>query len=118
MTTNLRLTQIATLGAIAALLVCSAAYASQFIGTGRVLPFATDRWDVWTSPGHSQIVVDGDGDTDLDCYVYDRAGRLLGGDDDGTDYCVVSFRRPPSGNVILDIENRGRVYNAYSIIAE
>ena len=118
MTTNLRLMQIAATGAMVALLAGSAAYASQFIGSGRVLPFATDRWNVWTSPGHSQVVVDGDGDTDLDCYVYDRAGRLLGGDDDGTDYCVVTFRRPASGNVVLDIENRGRVYNAYSITVE
>lgn len=115
MTANLRPTRLATVGAIVVLLVCSAAYASQFIGTGRVLPFATDRWDVWTSPGHSQIVVDGDGDTDLDCYVYDRAGRLLGADNDGTDYCVVRFRRPATGNVVLDVENLGRVYNAYAV---
>src|SRR4051794_19498270 len=114
MTTNLRLTRIPMMITLAVLLACSAAYAAQFIGTGRVLPFATDRWDVWTSPGHSQIVVDGDGDTDLDCYVYDRAGRLLGADNDGTDYCVVSFRRPASGNVVLDVENLGRVYNAYA----
>lgn len=118
MTANLRLTRIATAGAIVALVICSVAYAGQFIGSGRVLPYATDRWDVWTSPGHDRLVVDGDGDTDLDCYVYDRAGRFLGGDDDGSDYCVVDFRRPASGNVVLDITNRGGVYNAYVVRVE
>jgi hypothetical protein len=111
--------QIATLGVVVALFVSSGAYAAaQFVASGRVLPFGTDRWNVWTTPGQTRIVVDGDGDTDLDCFVHDLTGRLLGFDDDRTDYCVVTFRRPPSGNVVLEIENLGNVYNEYSVRVE
>jgi hypothetical protein len=89
--------------------------AAQFITTDRVLAFDTDIWTLWAPSGSSRVVVDGDGDTDLDCFVYDRFGRLLGLDDDGTDYCIVDFRQPTSGNVRVEIRNLGDVYNRYTL---
>jgi hypothetical protein len=88
---------------------------AQFITRDRVLAFDTDVWTLWAPAGSSRVEVDGDGDTDLDCFVYDRFGRLLGYDDDLTDFCIVSFRQGTSGNVRLEIKNLGGVYNEYEL---
>lgn len=81
----------------------------------RVEAFDTDIWTIWTTSGSNQVVVDGDGDTDLDCYVYDLSGQLLGKDDDATDYCIVDFYRRRSGNVKVHIVNLGTVWNRYEL---
>ena len=108
--------RLVTAAALMAVLFGSAGYvAAQFIRTSQVLAFDTDSWTVWAPAGQSQVVVDGDGDTDLDCYVYNRFGRLIGADDDNTDYCIVSFRQSTSGNVRVEIRNLGEVYNTYTI---
>jgi hypothetical protein len=90
---------------------------AQFIGKDRVLAFDTDRWTVWAPAGQSQIVVGGDedGDSDLACFDYDRYGRLLGMDNDDTDYCVVDFRRRASGNIRVEIWNLGNVHKKLSL---
>jgi hypothetical protein len=89
--------------------------ASAFNRVSRVEAFDTDIWTVWVSGGDRRVVVEGDGDTDLDCYVYDMAGRLLGKDDDRTDYCIVDIWRANSGNVKVHIANLGDVYNRYEL---
>ena len=55
----------------------------------------------------------GDGDTDLDCYVYDANGNLIDSDTDATDYCVLRWRPAWLGTFRLEIRNLGPVYNAY-----
>ena len=104
----------------AALLIVGAAAPAlaQYFGTGRVLAFATDSWRVWASRGQTQVVVNGDGDTDLDCWVYDRFGNLLGRDTDGTDLCIIDFRNPSSGNLTILIRNLGAVYNNYELTVD
>ena len=93
--TNTLVRRIVVLACAVLLVVGAAAPAlAQYLGRGRVLAFETDTWRVWTSAGRTQVVVDGDGDTDLDCWVYDRFGNLLGRDTDGTDLCIVNFRNP------------------------
>jgi hypothetical protein len=87
--------------------------ASQFSQVSRVEAFDTDTWTLWASAGSRRIVVDGDGDTDLDCYVYDLSGRLLAKDDDGTDYCILDFYRRRGGDVEVRIVNLGSVWNRY-----
>ena len=72
--------------AVAVVLGVAGFAAAQFVRTSRVEANDTDRWTVRAPSGSSRVVVDGDGDTDLDCFVYDRNGRLLGKDDDYTDY--------------------------------
>jgi hypothetical protein len=61
------------------------------------------------------ITVIGDGDTDLDLYVYDENGNLIEHDADYTDDCVVTFTPKWTGNFKIKIVNRGRVYNSYVI---
>ena len=59
------------------------------------------------------VVVSGDGDTDLDLYVFDENGTLVASDDDGTDECRVSFIPRRTGRFTIVVVNRGNVYNRY-----
>jgi len=61
------------------------------------------------------VVVTGDGDTDLDLYVYDENGNLIAKDEDYSDDCVVNFMPRWTGLYIIKIVNRGNVYNRYAI---
>lgn len=65
-----------------------------------------------------RIVVRGDGDTDLDLYVYDASGNLLAWDNDGTDLCIVRFTPSNAGEYILRVVNLGWVYNEYLLTVE
>ena len=58
----------------------------------------------------------GDGDTDLDLYVYDSNGNLIVKDNDYTDDCYVRWYRKWTGRFIVKIVNRGPVYNRYVIV--
>ena len=59
------------------------------------------------------VTVIGDGDTDLDLYVYDENGNLIDKDVDYSDDCVVSFVPKWTGVFTIKIMNRGNVYNNY-----
>jgi hypothetical protein len=59
--------------------------------------------------------VDGDGDTDLDCRVYDNQGTLVASDLDGTDYCVLRWLQWVRGPVRLEVVNLGYVSNYIEI---
>jgi hypothetical protein len=91
---------------------------AQFFRTSRVLAFDTDTWRVWAASGPTRVMVDGDGDTDLDCWVYDRFGNLLGRDTDTTDLCIIRFHNPTSGNLRIVIRNLGSVYNEYELTVD
>lgn len=82
----------------------------------RVEGYDTDWYEVTLRGGElTTIVVDGDGDTDLDLFVYNQAGRLVAIDNDELDYCVVSFRPPFTGKYRIEVRNLGSVFNRYSI---
>ena len=63
----------------------------------------------------ASVLVLGDGDTDLDVYVYDAAGKPVAVDDDYTDACFVEWKPRWTGTFTIKVVNRGRVYNDYSI---
>ena len=63
----------------------------------------------------AEILVSGDGDTDLDLYVYDENGNLIASDTDYTDDCYVRFVPRWTGTFAVKIVNRGPVYNNYVI---
>ena len=63
----------------------------------------------------ANVMVIGDGDTDLDLYVYDNNGSLIVKDDDYTDECVCTWIPPRTGSYRIMIVNRGKVYNRYII---
>ena len=84
--------------------------------TTRVNARATDVYTIsfrgWET---ARITVAGDGDTDLDLYVYDEFGNLIAKDDDNTDYCVVSWTPRFTGPFTVRVVNRGGVYNQYRL---
>jgi riboflavin biosynthesis pyrimidine reductase len=82
----------------------------------RVLAYDTDVYEIrFTGRQPARIVVDGDGDTDLDCRVFDQAGRLVDADTDFTDYCVLEWVPSRTQRFQLKIQNLGDVYNVYTL---
>jgi hypothetical protein len=61
------------------------------------------------------VYVSGDGDTDLDLYVYDSNGNLIGADTDYSDECLVTWTPAWTGPFIIKIQNLGGVWNAYTL---
>lgn len=64
----------------------------------------------------AEILVSGDGDTDLDLYVYDSNGNLIEKDTDYSDDCYVRWVPRWTGKFIIKIVNRGPVYNKYVLL--
>ena len=62
------------------------------------------------------VMLKGDGDTDLDLYVYDANDREVARDDDSTDRCVVSWTPKWTGRFTIVVRNRGIVYNRYVLV--
>lgn len=61
----------------------------------------------------ARVVISGDGDTDLDLYVYDAFGNLVASDDDNLDDCIVSWTPRWTGRFTIKVVNRGIVYNDF-----
>ncbi|PLY01865.1 MAG: hypothetical protein C0622_06550 [Desulfuromonas sp.] len=83
-----------------------------------VLPGKTDVYHVTFRGGEfAEVAVLGDGDNDLDLYVYDEYGNLIEYDEDYTDQCYVSWVPRWTGEYEIRIKNRGtRVYSAYRLL--
>lgn len=64
----------------------------------------------------AEILVSGDGDTDLDLYVYDSNGNMIVSDSDYTDDCYVRWVPKWTGRFTVKIVNRGPIYNRYVIL--
>ncbi len=82
---------------------------------GRVAARGTASWNLGNFVGGeaAEVRVRGDGDTDLDCYVYDQNGNLVDSDTDTTDYCILRWAPQWTGPFALRIRNLGSVWNAY-----
>jgi len=76
---------------------------------------ATDRIYVWTTPGRHAMAARGDGDTDLDFFVYDPSGVLVHEDRDATDATFGVWSQTQRGAVRIDIVNLGNVSNCYTV---
>lgn len=64
----------------------------------------------------AEVLVSGDGDTDLDLYVYDSNGNLIVKDTDYSDDCYVRWVPAWTGRYTIRIVNRGPVYNRFVIL--
>jgi len=77
---------------------------------------STDYYNItFRGDEFAECVVVGDGDTDLDVYVYDENGNLIDSDIDYSDQCYLSWNPRWTGNFRIKIVNRGNVYNKYVI---
>ena len=64
----------------------------------------------------AQVAVSGDGDTDLDVFVYDENGNLVASDLSTSDQAAVSWTPRWTGEFRIEIKNRGGVYNQYTLL--
>ena len=79
-----------------------------------VRPMSTDFYQIYFRGNEvAHVEVKGDGDTDLDCYVYDQNRNLVAQDIDSTDYCVLNWVPRWTGPFTLFIKNQGDVSNVY-----
>lgn len=87
-------------------------------GTHRVAAYSSRTFDVACNGGElTAVSVRGDGDTDLDLFVYDGRGVLVASDTDGSDRCLVSFYAITGGTFRIVVRNFGDVYNEFDISA-
>ncbi len=85
--------------------------------TTEVKAYATDVISVQFRGGENAVVaISGDGDTDLDLYVYDETGNLIAADTSGSDDCKVRFLPKSKGTFRIKVKNLGNVYNRYLLV--
>lgn len=106
---------LAILGAVG-----SASWAGAVPGPKRsqsvIQPRGVDEYKVVFRAGEiASIAVVGDGDSDLDLYVYDENGELVAADEDDTDDCIVRWTPRWTGKYTVHVVNRGRLANEYGI---
>ena len=107
-----------------ALLVVLAGYANALVagigmtsGTTSVKSHASDSYDYNFVGGYpASAGISGDGDTDLDLYVYDQYGNLACSSTEDEDTEVCSWTPKWTGSFRIVVKNRGSVYNKYFII--
>ncbi len=63
------------------------------------------------------VIVIGDGDCDLDLYVYDENDNLIEKDTDGTDRCIVTWTPSWTGPFTIKVKNYGSVYADYILVS-
>ena len=79
----------------------------------------TDNYRIYFYRGEeAEVLVIGDGDTDLDLYVYDDNGNLVASDTDFSDNCYVSWTPRRSGYFTVKIKNLGNVPNCYLLMKD
>jgi len=95
----------------------SAAVAATPDSHTRVIPgYSTHEWTLHLPAGeHTRIVVDGDGDSDLDAFLFDENGNLIDLDNDGTDICILDVVPRWTGEFTLRIVNVGSLANLYEL---
>ena len=84
--------------------------------TSSVLAYDTDVYQVEFRAGRlAEVGISGDGDTDLDLFIYDENGNRVCQDIsfDDREYCSWTPRR--TAPFRIEIENLGGVYNVYSL---
>ncbi len=78
---------------------------------------STDIYNVEFRGGElAEVAISGDGDTDLDIYVYDEYGNSIATDTSYGDTGHVSWYPRWTGGFRVEVRNNGMVYNQYVLI--
>jgi hypothetical protein len=64
------------------------------------------------------VAISGDGSTDLDLYVYDENGNLIGYDENYSDDGTVRWTPRWTGSFIIEVRNQGRNWNRFVIATD
>ena len=81
-----------------------------------VLAHSSDTYThVFKGGTEAMVIVSGDGDTDLDLYIYDEYGNLVDYDIDNLDTCVCSWTPRRTATYTIKIKNLGSVRNYYTM---
>ena len=105
-----------TANAEAALSGTRGAFGGAKSGCGTVYARNYDTYNILFNAGTvCNVAVVGDGDTDLDLYVYDLNGNLICSDVSYSDNCLVSFIPYYTTTFKIKVVNRGAIYNNYCI---
>lgn len=80
---------------------------------GRLDPCTSETYKWTIMAGEDAVIVIGDGDCDLDLFVYDENGNLIDEDTDGTDRCVCDWNHSWTGQFKVKVNNN-RGCNVYS----
>jgi hypothetical protein len=66
----------------------------------------------------TEIGVKGDGDGDIDCWLYDQNNNLVSQDVDATDTCYLTANPIWTGAFKLRVKNNGSVASVYELIVK
>lgn len=85
-------------------------------GYYRVFGKSTQDFTVYLYEGHTDVIISGDGSTDLDLFVYDGDGNRFAsaGNSDDEKVCLSNIYR--RGNFTIRVVNRGYYANDYQLI--
>ena len=85
-------------------------------GEYNIRPFSTHTFQIAFRGGeYARVIVEGDGSTDLDLYIYDQWGNPVDSDVDYTDYCVTQWYVRVAAVYTVKIVNREGYTNSYAI---
>lgn len=77
----------------------------------------TDVYDITFTGGEiAEIAIGGDGDTDLDLWVYDEFNNYVASDTSSTDNAYVTWTPRWTGKFRVEVRNQGGVHNQYVFV--
>ncbi len=77
---------------------------------------ATDIYNIpFYGNEEASVLVIGDGDTDLDLFIYDDNDNFITSDTDSGDTCLAQWTPRRTGKFKVKIKNYGNVYNRYTL---
>ncbi len=81
------------------------------------VPENTIRYHYYTASAGEELAIElaGDGDTDLDLYVYDSRGRLIDSASGSSDYEISNIDVFKNTTLKIKVVNRGSIHNNYSL---
>jgi hypothetical protein len=83
---------------------------------GRVEAFSVNTYDIDFKGGvYAELTLVGDGDTDLDLFIYDENGNYIGSGETYSDEEVVGWTPRWTGTFTVEVHNLGNLYNDYDL---